>query len=160
MSEKTFPSPDEEMFALWRAVFALVHVDGNFAEEEKTYIEKIIAHFSFTDEQENTIRKDLDNKEDVVSLFKDIKSENYQRQFFVMARTIVWCDGFLHELELKAVNKIAQNLKSRRAKFQNELRWIERKPFIEEGCSPNEPEEDVMQIVIRKMSAFYEEKTI
>ncbi len=160
MTDEQFPTPDDQMFALWRAVFALVHVDGAITEEEVSYIEKIKDAFNFTRKQKKIIKTDLKNRQDVASLFEEITQVNYQRQFFVMARTIIWCDGYLHELELEAVNKIVKNLGEDRTKFENELRWIERKPVTDEGRAPEALQEDMIKIVFRKMSAFYKEKTI
>lgn len=160
MTNEQFPTPDDEMFALWRAVFALVHVDGNVSDEEISYIEKIKDAFSFTRKQKKIIKSDLKDKQNVAELFKEITKTNHQRQFFVMARTIIWCDGYLHELELEAVNKIVKHLGDDRAKFENELRWIKRKPVTDEGREPDALQEDMMKIVFRKMSAFYKEKTI
>lgn len=160
MTEEKFPTPTDEMFALWRAVFALVHVDGNISKEEISYIDQIKDAFGFTRRQKKIVKADLKNRTDVAELFKEITETKYQRQFFVMARTIIWCDGYLHELELEAVNKIVKHLGSDRAKFENELRWIERKPVADETRTPEMPQEDMMKIVFRKMSAFYKEKTI
>ncbi len=157
MAQKNFPPPDEDMFALWRAVFALVHADGTFSDAEKAYIEKIIEIFSFTPKQKKIVKDDLKNKADVTELFSKINETNYKRQFFIMARTIVWCDGFLHELELKAVNQIVKKLGKQKTLYQNELRWIDRKPLIEEGEIPSQPQDDVMQIVQAHMSNFYKE---
>lgn len=160
MTDEKFPTPDDEMFSLWRAVFALVHVDGNISEEEIRYIEKIKEAFGFTRKQKKIVKTDMKDKLDVATLFQDISNVNYQRQFFIMARTIIWCDGYLHELELEAVNKIVKNLGNDRAKFENELRWIERKPVADESRETDLQQEDMMNIVFRKMSAFYKEKTI
>ncbi len=160
MTDETFPTPDNEMFALWRAVFALVHVDGNISAQEIAYIEQIKEAFSFTRKQKKIIKDDLKKKPDVSNVFKEINDINHQRQFFVMARTIIWCDGYLHELELEAVNKIVKLLGRNSTKFENELRWIERKPITDESQTPNTQQEDTMKIVLKKMSAFYKEETI
>ncbi len=160
MTDEKFPTPDDEMFALWRAVFALVHVDGNISQEEIAYIEQIKDAFNFTNKQKKIIKSDLKEKKDVAELFKEITGTNHLSQFFVMARTIIWCDGYLHELELEAVNKIVKHLGSDRAKFENELRWIERKPVADESRESKTSQEDMMNIVFRKMSAFYKEKSI
>lgn len=160
MTNDKFPTPDDEMFALWRAVFALVHVDVRVTEEELSYIDQIKEAFSFTRKQKKIIKADLKKQQNVVGLFQEITETNYKRQFFVMARTIIWCDGYLHELELEAVNKIVKNLGDDRAKFENELRWIERKPVADESQTLDTAQEDMMKLVFRKMSAFYKEKTI
>ena len=160
MGDYSFSMPDDDMFRLWRAVFALVHADGSVAEAEREYIEKIINIFSFSAKQKRIIKKDLKRKEDVAALFGEIEKEEHKRQFFNIARTIVWCDGYLHEMEMAAMNEIVNNLGKEAEKYQKELRWISRKPIVEVGHSENQPEEDVMQIVMEQMTAFYKEKII
>ncbi len=160
MVHKDFQTPDEDMFCLWRAAFALVHADGAFSQEEKDYIEKIIDTFAFSMKQKRVIKKDLKVKTSVVELFNDIKDEKLIRQFFVIARTIVWCDGFLHQLELDAINQITKNLGESATLYQNELRWIKRKPIMKEGVLPDTPADDVMAIVVAQMKAFYKEQVL
>ncbi len=160
MTHFNFDPPDDEMFCLWRAVFALVHVDGEFSDAEKVYIDKMSEIFVFTDAQKSVIQNDIKSKARVAVLFDDIQSDDYRRQFFVMARTIVWCDGFLHELELQAIEKIVHNLGQNAEKFQKELRWIDRKPIINEGQASHVPQEDVMRTVLKQMTVFYKEKSL
>lgn len=161
MQNYKFNPPDQDMFRLWRAVFALVHVDGEFSEDEQRYVEKITDVFAFTDQQKEKINKDLEKKRDVVSLFKKIEREENMRQFFVMARAILWCDNFLHELELRVIKKIVDSLGKDTKKYQNELRWMERKPIMIKGHNPDAPHQDeLMQIVSRQMESFYKGKQI
>ena len=155
-----FSAPEEDVFRLWRAVFALVHVDGTFTEEEQNYIKQIIETFAFTEEQRQTIEQDIKDKASVIQLFEDIQDEDNQRQFFVMVRTIAWCDGYLHEAEQEVMQKIVNNLGDKAQKFEKELRWLERKPIMTEGQSSGKPEDDLMQLVLKKMSAFYRENII
>ncbi len=160
MSLYNFFTPDDEMFCLWRAVFALVHVDGDFSDDEKAYIEKIFSVFSFSSSQIDAVNHDLEYQASVADLFFEIESDDYKRQFFIIARTIVWCDGFLHDLEVEAINKIVKNLGQNADKFQKELRWINRKPIINEGQASNVPQEDVMETVINQMVVFYKEMNL
>lgn len=160
MTHKDFETPDEGMFCLWRAAFALVHADGAFSQEEKDYIESIVETFAFSAKQKRIIKKDLKDKTSVVGLFNDIQGDDLIRQFFVIARTIIWCDGFLHQLEQEAINKIVENLGENAISFQNELRWIKRKPIIKEGYLPDAPADDVMTIVVEQMKAFYKEQIL
>lgn len=156
-----FDPPEEDVFRLWRAVFALVHVDGEFSDDERRYVERIMDTFSFSNEQKDIINKDLKEKAGVVSLFKKIEQEKNIRQFFVMARAIVWCDNFLHELELKAINQIVDSLGQDVKRYQNELRWVERKPIMIKGHDQDAPHQDgLMQIVSNHMEAFYKGKDI
>ena len=147
MHQHRFETPDEDMFRLWRAVLALVHVDGELSPEEKDYTKQVTNIFSFSFRQRWTIKGDMKKNPDVEKLFKKIKHKEYRRQFFVMARNIIWCDGLLHEAEQKAVQQIVESIGDDAALFENELRWIDRKPT-----------EDINGI-IEQMSLFYRENT-
>jgi len=94
-------------------------------------------------------------------LFGKIEQEKNIRQFFVMARAIIWCDNFLHELELRAINQIVDSLGQDVKRYQNELRWMERKPIMIKGHDQDAPHQDeLMQIVSNHMEAFYKGKDI
>lgn len=155
MEAGNFHAPDKEMFRLWRAVFSLVHADQKVSPEEIQYVEAMVEVFRFTDDQKKTIKEDMQKPRDVVKLFRQIKGKAHRRQFFVMARTILWCDGFLHELESKAIQRVVKSLGEEARDYANELRWIERKPAMEPDISPEKAEERMMQDVVAKMIAFY-----
>ncbi|MCL4679430.1 MAG: TerB family tellurite resistance protein [Alphaproteobacteria bacterium] len=155
MEAGDFHAPDKEMFKLWRAVFSLVHADQKVSPEELQYVEAMVEVFRFTDDQKEAIKEDMKKPRDVVKLFKQIKSKAHRRQFFVMARTIVWCDGFLHELESKAIQRVVKSIGEEAKDYANELRWIERKPAMEADLSPAKAEERMMQDVVAKMLVFY-----
>ncbi len=155
MEAGDFHAPDKEMFKLWRAVFSLVHADQKVSPEELQYVEAMVEVFRFTDDQKEAIKEDMKKPRDVVKLFKQIKSKAHRRQFFVMARTIVWCDGFLHELESKAIQRVVKSIGEEAKDYANELRWIERKPTMEADLSPEKAEERMMQDVVAKMLVFY-----
>ena len=160
MVQRDFDVPDDDMFRLWRAVFALVHADGKFSDDEKKYIEHVTDQFSFSSKQKSIIQKDIKQKADVVALFNDIEKLDNGRQFFLMARTIVWCDGFLHELEMDAIQRVVKSLGNDANMFEAELRWIERKPVRRVGQDEDAHHEGVIKIVVEQMSAFYKEKVI
>jgi len=159
MKTYNFSPPDEDVFRLWQAVFALVHVDGDFSDQEKFYVERIVDIFAFTDDQKAEVHKTLKKKMGAVVLFKRIEEQDNIRQFFVMARTIIWCDGIYHELEATAIEHIVQDLGDDAQSYEHELRWINRKPILAEGSTPEVLEKDLIQIVTEQMSAFYKEKT-
>ncbi|MCB1591434.1 MAG: TerB family tellurite resistance protein [Alphaproteobacteria bacterium] len=155
MEAGDFHAPDEEMFRLWRAVFSLVHADKEVSPEEIQYVEAMVEVFRFTDKQKEVIKKDMRKPQNVVRLFKQIESREHRRQFFVMARTILWCDGFLHELESKAIQKIVKSIGEEAGDYASELRWIDRKPVMEADVPPAQAEERMMQDVVAKMLSFY-----
>ncbi len=148
-------SPDEDMFHLWQAIFSLVHADEEVSPEEEKYVDAMVEVFRFTAEQKAIIKEDIKNPRDIFELFDEIKDREYRRQFFVMARTILWCDGFLHELESKAINHIVDKLGDEASEYASELRWIDRKPFMEPDIPKEKAEERMMQDVVAKMITFY-----
>ncbi len=152
-----FQAPDEKMFRLWRAVFSLAHADGEISPEEVQYVEAMIEVFHFTDEQKKIIKEDLKNSCDIIELFNKIEGKEYRRQFFVMARTILWCDGFLHEMESKAIDDIVAQIGDEAKEYTRELRWINRRPVAEYGASGESAEEKMMRDIMTKMFSFYKD---
>jgi uncharacterized membrane protein YebE (DUF533 family) len=160
MEMKTFQAPDEEMFALWRAVFSLVHADGEIAAEERGYIEGMMEVFRFSEDQRKAIEHDLKKAPDTLSLFKTLKSESHRKQFFIMARTIIWCDGFFHEKERALIEKIRKALGKDIAGYESELRWIDRKPEMIPENALETHQEAMMKNVVRQMLDFYKDAVL
>lgn len=153
MDAKGFEAPDAEMFKLWRAVFSLVHVDGEVSPDEREYIDAMMDVFHFSAEQRGVVEGDLKAPGDVVSFFKAITSVQHRRQFFVMARTIVWCDGVFHDDERAALETVKAALGSQVSEYESEIRFMDRKPALPEGSN----QESMMQGVVRQMVDFYKE---
>ncbi|MCD8496607.1 MAG: TerB family tellurite resistance protein [Alphaproteobacteria bacterium] len=128
MDAKTMEPPDGEMFALWRAVFSLVHADNEVTEEERGYIDGMMHVFRFSDEQKAVVARDVEDAPDTISLFNAMRSERHQKQFFVMARTVLWCDGEFQEEEQAVVERLRSSLGSRADAFKQELDWLTRQP--------------------------------
>lgn len=160
MDAKTMEPPDAETFKLWRAVFSLVHADDEVTEEEKGYIEGMMHVFRFSDEQRKIVAQDIANPADVVGYFAAIKSERHQKQFFIMARTVLWCDGEFQEAERRAVERLRGSLGSRADQFKQELEWLERKPEATIAVALETGEEAMMKGVVRQMLDFYKEGRI
>jgi uncharacterized membrane protein YebE (DUF533 family) len=156
MDAKTMEPPDAEMFALWRAVFSLVHADDEVTEEERGYVEGMMHVFRFSEEQRAIVARDLEAAVDVVPFFNALKSERHQKQFFVMARTVLWCDGAFQEAEQEAVARLKTALGSRAEAFKQQLEWLTRKPAedLETGA------EAMMKGVVRQMLDFYKEDVL
>lgn len=157
MELKTFQAPDGEMFALWRAVFSLVHADGEIADEERGYIEGMMEVFRFSAEQRVTIANDLADAPDTVELFKALKNLRHRKQFFVMARTVVWCDGLFHEKERESIERLRKALGDDVAGYEGELRWIDRKPDLIAQNECETGQEAMMKDVVRQMLDFYKD---
>lgn len=160
MDTKAMEPPDAEMFALWRAVFSLVHADNEVTEEEKGYIDGIMQVFRFSDKQKTIVASDLAEAKDVVSLFTALKSERHQKQFFVMARTVLWCDGAFQEAEQAAVERLKAALGSRLEDFRQQLEWLARKPEAGVNGALETGEEAMMKGVVRQMLDFYREDSL
>lgn len=153
---KNIEAPDDQMFKLWRAVFGLVHVDGDVSEEEESYINGMMDVFHFSDQQREAIKSDLSNPEDdIVTLFEQVNSVRHRKQFFILARTIVWCDGIFHDDERDALEAVKASLGARVEDYASEIRFLDRKPVPPEGLSGENDEERMMQDVVRQMVEFY-----
>ncbi|MCD8562808.1 MAG: TerB family tellurite resistance protein [Alphaproteobacteria bacterium] len=155
MDARTMEPPDAEMFALWRAVFSLVHADNEVTDEERDYIEGMMQVFRFSEEQRAVVARDLLEAQDVVVFFNALKSERHQKQFFVMARTVLWCDGEFQEEEQAAVERLKAALGNRAESFNQELQWLTRKPATGDGEEWETGEEAMMKGVVRQMLDFY-----
>lgn len=159
MEMREFQLPDPEMFKLWRAVFSLVHVDGVLAEEEEGYIKGMMDVFRFSADQRAIIDGDLGAGgagSDTLELFKALKNLRHRKQFFVMARTIIWCDGVFHEKELEIIENIKAYLGNAVRDYDTELRWIDRKPDMVSQNDWETGEEVMMKGVVRQMLDFYQ----
>ena len=155
MEMRQFEAPDAEMFKLWRAVFSLVHADDDLADEERGYIEGMMDVFRFSAEQQEIVQNDLNNPPDTVVLFQALKNTRHRKQFFVMARTIIWCDGVFHDKEKEVLESLVASLGNTIEIYENELKWINKKP---EAISNNDwetGEESMMKSVVRQMLDFY-----
>ncbi len=156
MEMREFEAPEPEMFKLWRAVFSLVHADGDLAEEERGFVEGMMEVFHFSAEQRAEIEQDLTAAPDTLALFSALKNLRHRKQFFVMARTIIWCDGIFHDKERDIIERITAYLGASAQDYAAELRWVDRKP---ESAAPRNDwetdEEIMMKGVVRQMLDFY-----
>jgi len=149
-------APDADMFALWRAVFGMVLVDGELSEEEEAYIDNVMDIFKFSDAQRAEVRKDMKAPQDIVQLFRAIDSKRHRKQFFILARIVAWCDGIFHDDEREALEAVQECLKTPED-YESELRFLMRKPAVPDGLSGENDEERMMQHVVLQMIAFYQE---
>jgi len=150
--------PDEHMFALWRAVFSLAHVDGEVADSERELVEEVMNIFSFTDEQRTEITDDMTRAGNTLNLFRAIDLPHHRAQFFRLARIMIWCDGFLHENEMAIIEAIKTDLGDEVHEYERDLRWMNRKPDLPLEEKATSCEEEMMKHIIYQMIAFYEEE--
>lgn len=151
-------APDEDTFALWRAVLALVHVDDEVDELEQYLVDSVTQIFKFTPDQIAQIQSDIQSQTSPQEFFKSIKEQRHRAQFFRLARVIIWCDGILHDEEMKIVEGIKTTLGDEVEQYESELRWMHRKPDLPFGEETSIPEEAMIKQIIIQMIAFYEEQ--
>ena len=156
MRAQTFDSPEDDVFNLWRAVFALAHADGEVLPDEYEYILAMMEVFNFSEEQRNLIELDIQSKPDIGALFDQIESAELQKRYFVMARTIIWCDGEFHENERKIISDLKERLGENVEQFSNELNWIEKKPVMPSFKDDDSREEKLMRGLMRHMLDIYQ----
>ncbi|MCB1721441.1 MAG: TerB family tellurite resistance protein [Rhodospirillales bacterium] len=149
--------PDSGMFALWRAVFSLVHEDGELAEAERNLVAQVMDVFRFSLEQRAIVERDMEAAGDARRLFQEIELSEYRSQFFRLARIVIWCDGVLHDDELAVIHDIQDDLGDEAAVYEADLRWMNRKPDLPLGEQAGSPEEEMIKHMIYQMIAFYKQ---
>lgn len=150
-------APNEQEFAMWRAVLSLVYADDDLADMEDYLVQSVGQVFKFSEDQKGHIQKDIDAQTSAKELFRNIEGEQYQAQFFRLARILIWCDGILHEDELEIIEAIKDDLGDEAIKFESDLRWMARKPDLPMGESAGSAEEEMMKHILFQMIAFYGE---
>lgn len=150
-------APDADMFALWRAVFAMVHVDGEISTEEEAYIGNVMDVFKFSDEQRDIVKADIKKPGDIVAMFQAIEDVAHRKQFFILARIVAWCDGLFHDDEREALEAVQASLDAPED-YASEIRFLMRKPVVPDGLSGDSDEERMMQHVMLQMASFYNEE--
>ena len=101
------PGIHESEFAMWRAVFAFTYVDNVLSLQEQDLLHTFLKKVSFSKDQLDTLKKDMAEPKDVVSLYKKITQAEDKERFCVLARAIVWCEGDMHEQERAILKKVS-----------------------------------------------------
>jgi uncharacterized membrane protein YebE (DUF533 family) len=99
---------NDSRFNMWRAVFAMAHVDGFLAIEEQGMLYNYIEQNPFSEEQKDALREDVATPQDVVERFEGIEEQDDRVLFFELARAIVWCDGNFDEQEQQILDKLKE----------------------------------------------------
>jgi hypothetical protein len=125
---------------MWRAVFAIAHVDGKVSYKEKKRLNEVLTSQRFSPPQKETLIEDLSVAQDITNLFDLITDKEDVIDFFYIARSIAWCDGefdaqerkILLSLQKRAdIGNIQNALKATRDHFKvNKLHEI----FESVGC--------------------------
>lgn len=97
-------------FNMWRAVFAMAHVDHVVTEEEKDFIRSYLDNIPFSEEQRTILLDDMNNPCPVADVFDEITDMEDRGAFFQFASMLCWSDGHydVHEEALKEKLKAAQ----------------------------------------------------
>lgn len=93
-------------FYMIRCVIAMAHADGEVCDEERAYINALMRHINFSDEQRQTLRDDLDNEQDVADLFRYINDPRFRGQTVYFARILAHKDGVLDPSEQDLLDRI------------------------------------------------------
>lgn len=94
-------------FAMWRAVFAFTYVDNVLSLEDQDLLHAFLKKVPFSKEQLAILKKDLAEPKDVVALYQKITRQQDKERFCVLARSIVWCEGDMHEQERAILKKVS-----------------------------------------------------
>lgn len=157
MQMRDFNAPDQKTFGLWRAVFALSHADGVVSVEEKGYIEGMMEVFKFSSKQRQIIEDDLSSQPNIEELFAALDTAECKRQFFIMAKNIVWCDGEFHEQEKRVLDNIVAGLGEEAHEYDDVLQELDNKPLMPEGDELETGEEKLLKNVVQQMVDFYKD---
>ncbi|MCB1721440.1 MAG: TerB family tellurite resistance protein [Rhodospirillales bacterium] len=96
----------ESRFYMWRAVFALAHIDRVVTDEEKALAGRYLESVPFSEEQKAVLRQDLIDAQDIEEMFEQIDDPADQSEFFGFARLMVWCDGDFDQQEEEIFDRI------------------------------------------------------
>jgi len=91
----------DSRFYMWRALFAIAHADEVITSEERNFMNKVLDEQPFTDTQREILKLDIEEKQNIRTLFDKISDQQDRSQFFHYARTLVWADGDFGEDEKK-----------------------------------------------------------
>ncbi len=94
-------------FAMWRAVFAFSFVDNSLSIEEQELLRSYLAKVSFTPPQLATLRADMQKPQNVEALYKQITDAKDKKQFCLLARALVWCEGNMEKQEEAILKRVA-----------------------------------------------------
>lgn len=88
------PELSESRFNMWRAVFALAHIDGRVVPEEFEFMGRYLNTVPLSEKQRQTLMRDMEKPGgDVGAFLEKVTEPGDQADFFQFARMICWCDG-------------------------------------------------------------------
>lgn len=107
MGEKS--SISESRFYMWRAVFAMAHADDVITDEERNFMMGVIRDYDFSDFQKDILLNDIENKQDIASMFSFITEQDDRTKFFYYARLLCWSDGDFDAQEQEILTRLKRS---------------------------------------------------
>lgn len=98
----------DSRFHMWRAVFALAHADGKVTAEEARFMTIYLSRLSLSPDQQETLKNDIEQRQDVAAMFAKISVEKDIEDFFNFARLMVWSDGDFGAQETQIMEMLRQ----------------------------------------------------
>lgn len=96
----------DSQFYIWRTLFAVAHADDIVTDEEVQFMAHVMEDVDFTEEQTTTLKDDVVNPKDPVTMFHNIAEQKDRALFFDLARDLVWVDGDFDEAEQTVMVKL------------------------------------------------------
>lgn len=99
----------ESRFYMWRAVFAMAHADDMITDEERKFMLKAIEEHNFSDFQKDILLNDIENKQDIASMFSFVTEQEDKSKFFYYARILCWSDGDFDAQEQEVLTRLKRS---------------------------------------------------
>lgn len=96
-------------FYMWRAVFAMAHADDVITDDERDFMYKAIGNHAFSDFQKDILLNDIENKQDIASMFSFITEQEDRSKFFYYARMLCWSDGDFDTQEQEILTRLKRS---------------------------------------------------
>jgi uncharacterized tellurite resistance protein B-like protein len=119
---------NESLFAMWRCVLAVAHVDGIMHELELAHFEKIFGTlnvaFAITPAQMDGFRQDLKAPQDIATLLPQVTDTEQRCLLVSFAHIVAHVDGELHPNEATVLALLDKSVPetSETAKIREEIR--------------------------------------
>ncbi len=99
-------------FYMWRVIIAIAHADGKVQDEERAYIQRIVANmdraYGLTDEMKKTFQSDLDNPQmqNIPELMSHINDPATRGQVIYFGGLLARVDGNMDPREEEILAKL------------------------------------------------------
>lgn len=96
-------------FNMWRCVVAVAHADNKIHQDEKIYLQKIFQNIPFSEEQRETLARELDTPHEIDGLLGAVDVPADRSKLVYFARILCWADGSLHPEEKEIIQHLHSN---------------------------------------------------